>query len=433
MNGVPGVLELSPIRPTEMVSRYRSAPLDQAVNLPSGEPLIRVQEKSTGEIHYWKQQILPSDFGSAAWFQRIQSITTSQDGTKRINGRRAGKSKEDGQIVAEPQITWVQSPEYSHGGYLGINPFGFLRLAAKSCLAVQRTLNVVEPDGSKTILYESVPVTGNQFLSPGNSSLFSGLRSGDLMKQLDFVSLMLALFCGTASLPHILIRYYTVKDAAAARKSTVVGLSAISLFYILTLFIGVGAVMTSSLDPTNTNLSAPLLARTFGEGPFALISAIAFTTVLGTVSGLILAAAGAVAHDLASIVGHRELSDAEKVRLAKVTAIVVGIIAMLLGIQFEKLNVSFLVGWAFNIAASANLPAIIMILFWSRTTKAGVVASILVGIVTSLGWILLSAQSFREVYGIDPGLSPMPFSQPGIVTIPLSFATLVIVSLFSKR
>ena len=109
---------------------------------------------------------------------------------------------------------------------------------------------------------------------------------------------MLALFCGTASLPHILIRYYTVKDQAAARKSTVVGIASIGFFYVLTLFLGLGAMTSGALDVTNTNMAAPLLARSFGELLFAIISAIAFTTVLGTVSGLIIAASGAVAHDL---------------------------------------------------------------------------------------------------------------------------------------
>src|SRR5206468_10609792 len=108
-----------------------------------------------------------------------------------------------------------------------------------------------------------------QQLLPGSSPTFKGIRSPKLFDKLDFISLMLALFAGTASLPHILIRYYTVKDAAAARKSTVVGIGAIGFFYVLTLFLGLGAMTSGALDPTNSNMSAPLLARTFGELPFA--------------------------------------------------------------------------------------------------------------------------------------------------------------------
>src|SRR5207247_1850348 len=145
-----------------------------------------------------------------------------------------------------------------------------------------------------------VPVIrdGSDLLTPGGSPTFKGVRSAKLTDKLDFLSLMLALFCGTASLPHILIRYYTVKDQAAARKSTVVGIASIGFFYVLTLFLGLGAMVSGAMDVTNNNMAAPLLARSFSETLFAIISAIAFTTVLGTVSGLIMAASGAVAHDL---------------------------------------------------------------------------------------------------------------------------------------
>src|SRR5262249_13075033 len=148
------------------------------------------------------------------------------------------------------------------------------------------------------------------------------------------------------------IRYYTVKDQAAARKSTVVGIGAIGLFYILTLFLGLGAMTSGAIDVTNSNMAAPLLARSFGELLFAVVSAIAFTTVLGTVSGLIVAASGAVAHDLAGNVFRLQLSDHEKIRIGKIAAIAVGGVAMILGILFEKMNVNFLVGWAFSVAAS---------------------------------------------------------------------------------
>ncbi len=225
---------------------------------------------------------------------------------------------------------------------------------------------------------------------------------------------MLALFAGTASLPHILIRYYTVKDVMAVRKSTVTGIGAIGLFYVLTLYLGLGAMTSGALDVTNTNMAAPLLARSFSEPLFAVISAIAFTTVLGTVSGLILAASGAVVHDLLTNVWRMDLTDDAKVRAGKWVAVAVGIVAMLLGIAFENLNVSFLVGWAFNVAASANLPSLVMLLFWKRTTKQGIVAAIMVGMVSSLAWILSSAQAFRDVYGVGAARRrSCPSASPG--------------------
>ncbi len=276
-------------------------------------------------------------------------------------------------------------------------------------------------------------MSGNELLLPGGSSTFKGIRSPKFKDKLDFISLMIALFCGTASLPHILIRYYTVKDGAAARKSTVVGIASIGFFYVLTLFLGLGAMTSHFMDPTNSNMAAPLLAKSFGELPFAIISAIAFTTVLGTVSGLIMAASGAVAHDLMSNFFKISLSDHQKVAAGKVVAVCVGILAMLLGVLFKQMNVGFLVGWAFNVAASANLPALVMLLFWKPTTKQGITAAITVGLITSLAWLLLSAPAYQFVYHLDPARAIAPFTQPGIVTIPLGFAVLVVVSLLTRK
>ncbi|MBO0698989.1 MAG: hypothetical protein J2P46_11390, partial [Zavarzinella sp.] len=122
-----------------------------------------------------------------------------------------------------------------------------------------------------------------------------------------------------------------------------------------------------------------------------------------------------------------------KVRIGRVAAILVGLVAIGLGIVFERMNVNFLVGWAFSVAASANLPALVMLLFWKRTTKQGIVASVLAGMVSSLAWILLSGDTFKDVYGLSPEMSPVPFSQPGLVTIPLSFIVLILVSLATQK
>ena len=206
----------------------------------------------------------------------------------------------------------------------------------------------------------------------GGSPTFKGVRSPKLARQARLPLADARPFAGTASLPHILIRYYTVKDAAAARKSTVVGIAAHRLLLCLTLFLGLGAMTSGTRsDVTNTNMAAPLLARTFGELPFAIISAIAFTTVLGTVSGLIMAASGAVAHDLMENVFKHQLNENAKVGAAKWAAVVVGVDRDGAGHSVRGFNVTFLVGWAFNVAACANLPALVMLLFWQRTTQAG--------------------------------------------------------------
>jgi cation/acetate symporter len=186
------------------------------------------------------------------------------------------------------------------------------------------------------------------------------------------------------------------------------------------------------VNVADNNMSAPLLARSFGPFLFSVISALAFATVLGTVSGLIIAASGAVAHDLMDRYLDMKLTDKSKVAAGKISAFVVGIIAIFLGILFQGMNVSFLVGWAFAVAASANLPAIMMLLFWKRTSASGIVASIFVGTVSALGLILLSPDMYK-MYGLDPMSAPVPFSNPGIVSIPLSFITIVIVSMFSSK
>jgi cation/acetate symporter len=301
-----------------------------------------------------------------------------------------------------------------------------------STLLTWKTTTIREDDGTVHTVYYPQKVSGSEMLTPGGSPLFAGIRTGKLVDKLNILSLMLALFAGTASLPHILIRYYTVKDQVAARKSTVVGIGAIGMFYVLTLYLGTGAMTSGVLDPSDSNMAAPLLARSFGELPFAIISAIAFTTVLGTVSGLILAASGAVAHDLATGLMRMQLTDHEKVRVGKIAAVVVGVIGIVLGIVFENFNVSFLVGWAFNIAASANLPALLMLLFWPRTTQQGITASIFTGLFSSLGWVLLSAEAFDKVYRLPKEQAWVPFDQPALVTLPLSFLVLVVVSLLTQ-
>ena len=230
-----------------------------------------------------------------------------------------------------------------------------------------------------------------------------------------------------------MIRYYTVKDETAARKSTVVGIGVIGCFYLLTLFLGLGAMTSGALDVTDENMAAPLLAKSFGDFLFAVISAIAFTTVLGTVSGLIVAASGAVVHDLVPVFVRNPLSDHDKVRVGKVAAVGVGVLGMILGILFKGMNVGFLVGWAFSVAASANLPALVMLLFWRGTTRQGIIAAILVGMTSSLAWILVSADTFDKVYKLPRADAWVPFSQPGVLTIPLGFLVLIVVSLLTKK
>lgn len=341
-------------------------------------------------------------------------------------------------FVATPGVPGKMTPSSLHpvgtvsalpGGVSStgpVGPFEFFRVLSDSTIVTWKKETAAEGT-----VYTPVEKKGSELLTPGG--YFKGMTSDSIWQKLDFISLMLALFCGTASLPHILIRYYTVKDQASARKSTVVGIAAIGFFYVLTLYLGLGAMVSGAMDVTDNNMAAPLLARSFCELMFAVISAIAFTTVLGTVSGLIMAGSGAVAHDLMETLFKIPMNDQQKVRAGKVAAAGLGVGAMVLGVLFKDFNVSFLVGWAFNIAASANLPSLVMMLFWKGTTKQGIAAAVATGMVTSLAWILMSADTYTKVYGWDPATALPPFSQPGLVTIPLGFVVLVVVSLMTKR
>ncbi|MCX6651449.1 MAG: cation acetate symporter [Methanomassiliicoccales archaeon] len=261
--------------------------------------------------------------------------------------------------------------------------------------------------------------SGDVFMSPGLK----------FKNPLDYASLALALILGTAALPHILIRYYTVPKPSDARKSTVVAIIAIGVFYILTLFLGLGANYFAGQGKfliNDSNLSAPTLANfAGGEIFFAIIASIAFATILGTVSGLIMAAAGAIAHDLYTEILGKKSTEKSALRVSKLTAVGVGIIAIVLGILSEGWNVAFLVGLAFAIAASANIPALICTLFWKGATERGIVAGIFVGLGLSILLILLSPTVMS-----DPIFT---LNNPGIVSIPVGFATTIGVSLLDKK
>jgi cation/acetate symporter len=350
------------------------------------------------------------------------SMVIKSDGTKLYNGEP--KEAQKFYPVGHASKIIVDGKEVEKTGAIG--PFKFLSTINNSTV-VRFTKAKFHADGDTVTVWYQNPTSGKEIMRPGLK-----FNTDDSMGKLNFISLMLALFCGTAALPHILIRYYTVPSQRDARKSTIVAISAIGFFYILTMFMGLGAMVTGVIDVESSNMSAPLLAKYFGVGLFSIISAIAFATVLGTVSGLIVASSGAVAHDLANKFMGIQMTSEKKVIVGKLAAIIVGVMAIVLGILFKGVNVSFLVGWAFAVAASANLPAILMLLFWKRTTAKGIAASILVGIISALGIILVSPSMYVK-YGLEPSSAPIGLDNPGIVSIPLSFLALIVVSLMSQK
>jgi cation/acetate symporter len=378
-----------------------------------------------GEAASWWKVSGDAASGTLA-LQETQWVASQPGGKQLVNGAPASRENTLRQVGNMEVIAGKTGAAASTGS---VGPFRFLALIGDRQTKVRQWKETKFLDGTDHLtVYYPVFTEGGRILRPGLSFKVEGTP----LERIDFVSLMLALFLGTAALPHILIRYYTVPSPAAARKSTIVAIAAIGFFYVLTLFMGLGAMTSGTINLTDNNMSAPLLARSFGTFLFSMISAIAFATVLGTVSGLIIAASGAVAHDILDRFAGAIKSDKQKVSVGKIVAFVVGGVAIVLGILFKGVNVSFLVGLAFAVAASANLPAIVMMLFWKKTTGLGVTVSIIVGIISSIGIILLSPTMY-ELYGLDPLSAPIPLKNPGIVSIPLSFIAIVLVSLLTQK
>ena len=262
---------------------------------------------------------------------------------------------------------------------------------------------------------------------------------------LDVFSLMLGLMFGTAGLPHILMRFYTVPDAREARKSVFVATGFIGYFYILTFTIGYGAAALVSAklltkEAFTSNMAAPLLAETLGGAPFlGFLSAVAFATILAVVAGLTLAGASAISHDL--YVGvfrsgkesrEGEQSENDEVKVARIATVVLGVLAVLLGLLFESVNVAFMVGLAFAVAASANFPALLMSVFWKKFTTAGAVASIVTGLVLSVVLIVLSPTVWTDVFHMASA-PPFPMKSPAIFSMPAAFLVGIIVSLLKPE
>ncbi|SFR91554.1 cation/acetate symporter [Agromyces sp. CF514] len=289
-----------------------------------------------------------------------------------------------------------------------------------------------------TLLENAVEATGNPAI------LDPGLKYGvsDVSK-IDFVSLGLALVLGTAALPHVLMRFYTVPTAKEARKSVVWAIWLIGIFYVFTLVLGYGAAAlvgpeTIAAAPGGANSAAPLLAFALG-GPFllGLISAIAFATILAVVAGLTITAAASFAHDIyASVIKKGKPEAGAEVKVARRTVIVIGIVAILGGIGANGQNVAFLVALAFAVAASANLPTIIYSLFWKRFTTKGALWSMYGGLISAIVLIIfspvVSGSETSMLKTAEINFAIFPLSNPGIVSIPLAFLLGWIVTMLDK-
>ncbi|CAN7278680.1 acetate permease [Arthrobacter sp. Leaf337] len=273
---------------------------------------------------------------------------------------------------------------------------------------------------------------GGAVETSGNPNMLNpGLQYGKTeTSKLDFMSLGLALVLGTAALPHVLMRFYTVPTAKEARKSVVWSIWLIGLFYLFTLVLGYGAAALVGADtiksaPGGVNSAAPLLAFHLG-GPLLLgfISAVAFATILAVVAGLTITAAASFAHDIYASVIAKGKADADtEVKVARRTVVVIGLLAIAGGIFANGQNVAFLVALAFAVAASANLPTIVYSLFWRKFTTQGAIWSMYGGLGSAIILIALSPVVSGAKTSMIPGanFAIFPLSNPGIVSIPLAF------------
>jgi cation/acetate symporter len=291
---------------------------------------------------------------------------------------------------------------------------------------------------------------GVAFLEPGGR--FGPEIAGDpiatLIGKIDLISLALALVLGTAGLPHILIRFYTVPSSKVARKSVNWAIGNIGAFYLMTIALGFGAAALvpreilgrgfkedGSLVDSSGNVAAPQLAQVLGGGEgslggaimLAVIGAIAFAVILATVAGLTLASSTSFAHDLyGAVIRNGKATAAEEVRVARIAAVVIGVIAIGIAIPAQGLNVAFLVGLAFAIAASANLPTVLMTMFWKNFNTRGAVFAIYGGLGMALFLLVLSPNFSGAANSLIPlgtGIdwNYFPLRNPGLISIPFGF------------
>jgi cation/acetate symporter len=267
---------------------------------------------------------------------------------------------------------------------------GFLD-AVVSDAKVQARVATLLGDAVTTMTAEQL---GQRFLEPG---LF-------LKNPIDQISLGMALVLGTAGMPHILMRFFTVPTAQEARKSVVWAMAIIGGFYVLTLFLGMGSAINVGVAQITAidkggNMAAPLLAQYVGGGPdsmlgnflLAFVAAVAFATIVAVVAGLVLASASAMAHDIyVGVIRGDHASPGEQVVAARVASVIVGIMAITIGILAKGQNVAHLVALAFAVAASSNLPAVFLTLYWKKCNTMGIVLGMTVGALTAIGLVLVS-------------------------------------------
>ncbi|SMF07940.1 cation acetate symporter [Pseudogulbenkiania subflava] len=316
------------------------------------------------------------------------------------------------------------------GGMLATTWVQIIKAVILLCGATFMAFMVMSSVGfSPEVLFQkatAIHAKGIAIMSPGKAD------------PIDSISLGLALMFGTAGLPHILMRFFTVSDAKEARKSVFFATGFIGYFYILTFIIGFGAIMLVLNQPHfmetivkngkevtqlvgGSNMAAIHLANAVGGDLFlGFISAVAFATILAVVAGLALSGASAVSHDLyASVIKKGKANEADEIRVSKITTVILGVVAIVLGLLFEKQNIAFMVGLAFSIAASANFPVLFLSMFWKGLTTRGAVIGGFIGLISAVLLIVLGPAVWVDVMKHETAL--FPYKNPAIFSMPLAF------------
>ena len=319
-------------------------------------------------------------------------------------------------------------------GFMVMKHYGF-SLEAMFSDAVRVKANIATQGGASP---EEARQHGLALMSPG----------GFIKDPISALSFGMALMFGTAGLPHILMRFFTVPDAREARKSVFWATTWIGYFYLLIFIIGFGAITIVLTNPefANTatgvihggagtaNMAAVLLAKSVGGNLFyGFISAVAFATILAVVAGLTLSGASAVSHDLyATVIKQGKADSASELRVSRITTLVLGVIAVLLGILFEKQNVAFMVSLAFAVAASANFPVLFLSVFWKGTTTRGAVVGGFLGLIASVVLTILSPSVWEATFGNPVGSAPFPYTSPAAFSMIVGFLGVWLFSLLDN-
>ena len=285
------------------------------------------------------------------------------------------------------------------------------------------------PSAIMTVIIQQTPLR-EQFFQPGHL----------LNSPLELVSLQLALLLGTAGLPHILIRFFTVRNTKEVRRSILSATWIIGIFYLITLVLGFGAIALIGYErlvaaDSTGNLAAPLLAKELGgDFLFAFISAIAFTTIVAVVAGLVISATTAFSHDIYHhIMKKGTSSEEEQLRAARLTALGIGIISTIFALRMENMNVTFLVSLTFTVAASSNFPVLLLTIYWKRFNQTGAIAGMVTGLVVSLACLILGPHIMNPNGGWIASDPVFPLYNPGIVAIPIGFISAIITSLLFQK